>query len=150
MHRDGATIRAMSKAERPSEMKRQAGLRLRAAREHLQLNQENMANMLGCTRTALTNWENGDRLPDVAAMVRLYQRTGITLEWIYAGSLREMNYDKSADLERLAGENGAVVGAPVAEMAAEVARRSGIAASKPPARAPSRRSKAAGWLHEKG
>jgi transcriptional regulator with XRE-family HTH domain len=143
-------MRAMSKAERPSEMKRQAGLRLRAAREHLELKQESMANMLGCTRTALTNWENGDRLPDVAAMVRLYQRTGITLEWIFAGSLREMNYDKSADLERLAAELGAVVGAPVAELPTEVQRRPGLAASKPVAQAPKRRPKGGGWMHEKG
>ena len=140
----------MSKAERPSEMKRQAGLRLRAAREHLELKQESMANMLGCTRTALTNWENGDRLPDVAAMVRLYQRTGITLEWIFAGSLREMNYDKSADLERLAAELGAVVGAPVAELCTEVERRPGLAASKPAAQARTRRPKGGGGLHEKG
>lgn len=138
----------MSKAERPSEMKRQAGLRLRAVREHLNLKQESMANLLGCTRTALTNWENGDRLPDVAAMVRLYQRTGITLEWIYAGSLREMSYDKSAELERLAAELGAVVGGPVAEMPAEVARRPGLQSAKPPAQVPKRRRHGPGWLHD--
>lgn len=71
-------MRDMSKPERPSEMKRQAGLRLRAVREHLELKQESMANMLGCTRTALANWENGERMPDVAAMVRLYLRPGQT------------------------------------------------------------------------
>lgn len=140
----------MSKAERPSEMKRQAGLRLRTVREHLQLKQESMANLLGCTRTALANWEAGERLPDVAAMVRLYSRTGITLEWIYAGSLREMSYDKSAALERIAAELGAVVGGPVAEMPAEVGRRPGAQAHKPPAQVPRRRAKPIGWLHDKG
>lgn len=140
----------MSKAERPSEMKRQAGLRLRAVREHLALKQESMANLLGCTRTALANWENGERLPDVGAMVRLYQRTGITLEWIFAGSLREISYDKSADLEHHAAVLGAVVGGPVAELPSEVERRPGLQAAKPPAQTPRRRTRAAGWLHDKG
>lgn len=127
-------MRDMSKPERPSEMKRQAGLRLRAVRESLELKQESMANMLGCTRTALTNWENGERMPDVAAMVRLYQRTGITLEWIFAGSLRELSFDKGDALAQRAAELGAVVGGPVAELAAEVERR----------------PKGAGGLHDKG
>lgn len=138
----------MSKAERPSEMKRQAGLRLRAVREHLELKQESMANMLGCTRTALANWENGERLPDVAAMVRLYLRTGITLEWVYAGSLREMSYDRGDALAQHAATLGAVVGAPVAEFPSEVERRPGLAGLKPPARVPARRPKAHGLLHE--
>ena len=138
----------MSKAERPSEMKRQAGLRLRAVREHLELKQESMANLLGCTRTALTNWENGERLPDVAAMVRLYSRTGITLEWIFAGSLREMAYDKADSLAQLAAQLGAVVGGPVAEWPMAVERAPGTAGLRAPAQVPKRRPKPAGWLHE--
>lgn len=143
------TIYAMSKPERPSEMKRQAGLRLRAVREHLELKQETMASLLGCTRTALANWESGVRMPDVAAMVRLYTRTGITLEWIFAGSLRELGYEKSFELERIAAELGAVVGGPVAEWPMEVERRPGSRAHQQPAAVPRRRPKSTGWLHEK-
>lgn len=140
----------MSEAERPSEMKQQAGLRLRAAREHLDVTQDSLANFLGCSRTALTNWENGDRLPDVAAMVRLYLATGITLEWIFAGSLREMAYDRAEDLSRRAAVLGAVVGGPIAEWPAAVARKPGIAGVKPAAAAPAKRRPPSGWLHEPG
>ena len=131
-------------------MKRQAGLRLRAVREHLKLKQDSMANLLGCTRTALANWESGVRMPDVAAMVRLYTRTGITLEWIFAGSLRELSYDNGDALARHAAELGAVVGGPFAETPAAVARRPGIEALKPPASVPARRSRGHGTLHEEG
>lgn len=143
------TIGDVSKAERPSEMKIMAGLRLRAVREHLGIGQEAMANVLGTTRTALSNWENGERLADVAAMVRLYTRTGITLEWIYAGSAREMNYEKGEDLIAKAAELGAVVGGPVAEWPQEVERRPGIQSLKPPAAAPRKRTSSGGYLHDR-
>ena len=92
-----------------------AGRRLKAAREHLGLNQKVMANEIGVERTALTNWEGGNRLPDVLAMVRLMQRFGITLEWVYAGALAGLPYDMARSLEERAIALGASVGTPAPE-----------------------------------
>lgn len=137
----------MSKAERPSEIKQMAGLRLRAVREHFGITQDAMAHLLGVQRTAYANWESGERLADVGAMVRLYQKHGITLEWIFAGSLREMPYDLGEALRAQAGRLGAVVGGPVAEWPQQVERLPGIAGARPVAAVPAQ-PKGRRTLHE--
>lgn len=133
----------------PSSMlARQAGLRLRAAREVIGLTQEQLAKQLGIGRTALANWEGG-RLPDVRAMVRLLSDFGISLEWIYAGSLARVPYDDARALEAAAAELGAVVGGPVAEWPSAVRQRDALLpAARQPAQAPAatRRSRT---LHER-
>ncbi len=115
-----------------SELDVMAGLRLRAVREVLGYRQETMANLIGVTRTALANWEGG-KLPDVRAMVRLLMQEGIPLEWIYAGQVRRVDYERAQDLLDKAAELGAVVGGPVAEWPAAVARmdRARLAARAP-------------------
>lgn len=129
-----------------SEVIVQAGRRLKAAREHLGLNQETLAREIGVERTRLANWESGTRLADVLAMVRLYQRFSITLEWIYAGNLSSLPYDVARDLEARAVELDAVVGAPVAEWPMQVAKQAGLQGERRPARVP-RRRRQGGYLN---
>jgi transcriptional regulator with XRE-family HTH domain len=137
----------VSTKERPSEIVIQAGRRLRAVREALSWPQERFADEIGVTRTALANWEGGTRLPDVLAMVRLFRRFGIPLEWIYAGELRHVEYDLAQALIDKAADLGAVVGAPTAEWPAAVTSRVGPHGAAPPARVPRRRQPKNG-LHD--
>lgn len=137
----------VSTKERPSEIVTQAGRRLRAVREALGWQQERFAEEIGVTRTALANWEGGTRLPDVLAMVRLFRRFGVPLEWIYAGEVRHVEYDLAQALIEKAAELQAVVGAPTAEWPMEVATRGGPHAAAPPARVPRKRNTSPG-LHE--
>lgn len=126
-----------------------AGLRLRAVREAWDergvIKQETFAAKLGVTRTALANWEAG-RLPDVRAMVRLYDWLGIPLEWIFLGQLRHVDYGLADRLARTAAELGAVVGGPTVEWPMEVERRAGLASHRKPASIPTRKRRVT--LHE--
>jgi transcriptional regulator with XRE-family HTH domain len=88
----------MVKPSRPTDVVRQIGIRLRAVREVEGLTQEAFARAIGVTETALGNWERGDRVADVLAMVRVLSRFGVTLEWIYAGHLRGMDFDYAEKL----------------------------------------------------
>ena len=109
-----ADIDGMAKAARPSDIKVMAGLRLRAARIALGiLRQEALAKLLGVTPTAYSNYENGTRLPDVYAMVRLLEVTGIGPDWIYGGLLRGVPFELANKLRAAAQKVGANLGGTV-------------------------------------
>ena len=121
---------------RASEIKTQAGRRLRAARLMLGFErQEGFANLIGVGVSTLSMWENGERLCDPLAMTRLWQKTKIGPDWIYAGSLAGVPYDRAQELAAKAAEIGAVMDGPVAEFPreAEHAARRPAAAPKRPA-----------------
>ncbi|MCB9943477.1 MAG: helix-turn-helix transcriptional regulator [Geminicoccaceae bacterium] len=71
--------------ERSADLVLVVGERLAATRRALELTQEQLAEQVGVSRGALGNWEQGTRLPDPATMLRLRQRYGVTLDWIYGG-----------------------------------------------------------------
>lgn len=123
-----------------------AGLRLKAVRDALEIGQEAFASKIGVSRTALANWEGG-RLPDVVAMIRLFQVFGIPIEWVYCGMLRNVPYELAQQLEERAAELNAAVGAPTVEWPMQVERKPGIAGLRPPGAVP-RRRKRRNQLHE--
>jgi transcriptional regulator with XRE-family HTH domain len=79
-----------------------------------EITQDSLASAIGVTRAALANWEQRERLPSVAAMVRLFQRFGVSLDWIYGGTLTGVPYGLAALLEEAAQELGAPVGSATA------------------------------------
>lgn len=90
----------MAKQQLPSEMKILAGLRLRAARLVLGVDAEkDMAEQLGVTTNAYSNYETGTRLVDVAMSVRLLELTGIGPDWIYAGATTGVPFDRARSLQ---------------------------------------------------
>lgn len=70
---------------RPPEYSRAVGRRLRIARLALGRTQAEMWRELGATDRAWSQWEKGTRLFDVLVAVRLKERFGVPLDWIYAG-----------------------------------------------------------------
>lgn len=58
------------------------GDRLRKAREHAGLNQQEMADALGVTRGTLAGYEHDVREPRRAVVVAVSQLTGVAVEWL--------------------------------------------------------------------
>ena len=113
-------------------MKLHAGLRLKAARLVLGIDrQDTMATVLGVQRSAYNNWEKGVRLPDVAAMVRLLAKSGVSLDWIFAGELRSMPFDLASKLEEQARELGAAISVPAGMTAESQDARRTLVAGRP-------------------
>jgi DNA-binding XRE family transcriptional regulator len=144
----GATSCVVAKNEAPPDLMLAVGKRLKAARLavgdllKVEMTQDMMAHVIGVTRAALSFWERGERLAAVPAMLRLEERFGIPVDWIYTGRLRIVPYDVAAALERCAAEVGAPIGGPVAEFPMETAPERG----RPAARTPRRQGPK--WLHE--
>ncbi len=144
------SLRGMPKQERPSETVLMAGRRLKAARIALGMRVEEFANSIGVEQTRMSNWtsETNPRLPDVMAMVRLWHRWGIPMEWIYAGDLHGVPYGLGQKLTAAAAEVGAVVGAPEREWPAAVERRPGAYGAATPAAPPPPKAPRGSMLHE--
>lgn len=68
-----------------SEMQRLAGQRIRAIRSLGGITQEGMSALLGVDQTTWSKWELGDRMPDVAVMIRFAARSKTSLDLIYRG-----------------------------------------------------------------
>lgn len=58
--------------------------RIRKAREHAGLKQEELAAQLSVTRHTLGRWEKGDNEPPAKKLEALAEATGVPLEWFYA------------------------------------------------------------------
>jgi len=60
--------------------------RIIALREALGHNQSAFAALVGISQPAMNNYEKGLRRPDLDVAVRIHQRTGVTLDWLYLGN----------------------------------------------------------------
>lgn len=80
---------------------RQIGSRLKATRSALDLTQEAIALAIGVERSAYKNWELGERFPDPIAMMRLCDRFGVSMDWIYRGKLDGMAHSLAIKIEPL-------------------------------------------------
>lgn len=71
---------------------------------------DDYAEFMGVGRNALSNWLNGYHPPTIHAMIRLCDKSGVTLDWIYRGSAEGLAYGKTVRLEaRVRGENPPMV-----------------------------------------
>src|ERR1700690_3781159 len=70
------------------ELEKSVARRLRAVMDEfgIRTNPE-MAEVCGTTSSAVNNWLLGYNLPRVPQMQTLCGRTGLTLDWIYSGSM---------------------------------------------------------------
>lgn len=79
------TFRLMAVPFRPSQAVNQAARRLKAAREALAMQQQDLARACGAEPNRWSNWEAARTLPDPLVMARAQALFGISLDWIYAG-----------------------------------------------------------------
>ncbi|MFW0112512.1 helix-turn-helix domain-containing protein [Rothia sp. CCM 9416] len=57
--------------------------RIRKAREHAGLKQEELAQKMETTRQTLGRWENGSHIPTEKNLQALAEATGVPLAWFY-------------------------------------------------------------------
>lgn len=69
----------------PAPLLIEVGARLAVTRDAVGLTQQQFADMFGCSRSAIANWEAGRGLPDVHTMMRFCARYEIPLDWVYQG-----------------------------------------------------------------
>ncbi len=67
----------------------QIGKNIKAYREAKGLTQEQLADQMGVTRQAVSNWENMKTQPDIDTLFRLAQIFGISVEELIYGEKRE-------------------------------------------------------------
>lgn len=70
---------------RPSQAVHQAARRLKAARDALGMQQQDLARACGAEPNRWSNWEAARTLPDPLVIARAQSLFGISLDWIYAG-----------------------------------------------------------------
>ena len=61
------------------------GERLRATREALGLNPIDVCRDLGFAQNTYSQWESGDRRPNLDDMISFAENYGVPLDWIYRG-----------------------------------------------------------------
>lgn len=76
----------MSKPEFRSEEVRLIGERLKQARESLNLSQRAFGNSLGLPGPeSISRWERGQAFPPTEILLQVYEKHGISIEWLLTG-----------------------------------------------------------------
>ncbi|MGC5799009.1 helix-turn-helix domain-containing protein [Sphingomonas sp. NFX23] len=82
--------------------------RLRLAREHAGLTQQQFADRIGYSRRQVLSWENATNLPPVWALAAVRQAFDIDPEWVLSGPglipLRQVSLSPPDRRDRLCGE----------------------------------------------
>ena len=63
----------------------EAGRRLKALREMLEMSQADLANKLGVSQKAISQWERGERDIPTTMLLKLHELTGVNLHWLLTG-----------------------------------------------------------------
>lgn len=69
------------------------GERLRLVRKALKLTQDQMAKSVGCPQGTFGQYEAGMRKPSIAVASRLYDRHGISLDYLYLGDISKLSFE---------------------------------------------------------
>jgi hypothetical protein len=90
----------MSAPRRPSQLKLETGLRLAAVQKALGMpNGVEFARYLDVQPNKLSQWKSGVNMADIVAMVRLADKTAISLDFIYRGDMSGVPQRYQAVLE---------------------------------------------------
>jgi len=90
----------------PGPLQTAVSARLTVVQEELGKSDAAMGTMLGCGRTTWGNWVHQENMPEENAVIRLCDKTGLTMEWLYRGITTTMPVHLLVRLElRLAGIN---------------------------------------------
>lgn len=92
----------------PLQSRQEIGRRLRATREALDVKSGVMAEMIGVTKQAWSQYEAGNRRPDLTHMLAFSDRFNISLDWIYKGNPAQLPYTLASVIaEKLATQDDA-------------------------------------------
>jgi transcriptional regulator with XRE-family HTH domain len=73
-----------------SELERAVAARLRSVMSRFEIvGNRALADICGTTPSAVNNWLSAYNLPRIPEMIRLCERTGVTLDWLYRGGTAE-------------------------------------------------------------
>ncbi len=61
------------------------GKRIRQLRTAHKLNQDQMAEICGATKSAVSQWESDDTTPTLANIILLQDRLGFSMDWLISG-----------------------------------------------------------------
>jgi hypothetical protein len=85
-----------------AELEQAVATRLRAVMSSFGIpSNPKMGEVCGTTSSAVNNWLLGYNLPRVPEMIRLCEQTGLTLDWIYRGSMAAMDAKLGLHLAKL-------------------------------------------------
>lgn len=80
--------------EKTTKFRVETGARLRRLREHLELRQEDLGQIVHMVGTGVSMIEKGQRGLDPEDAVRLKLSTGVTLDWLYSGDAGGLPKDR--------------------------------------------------------
>lgn len=61
--------------------------RLARLREENDLSMEEMGNRIGSSRTSISRYESGERVPELRTLVNVASEFGVSLEWLTGGDV---------------------------------------------------------------
>lgn len=70
------------------------GERMKQARLLARKTQQQIADALGKTKAAVSNFENGNNLPAIDTLIAFAQETKVSLDWLLLGKEPDGEYDK--------------------------------------------------------
>jgi transcriptional regulator with XRE-family HTH domain len=73
------------KPRMPTLLRKAIGLRLRAARIAAELTQQDVATHFSCSRQAVSAWEGGRAMPDLAELIQLASLYAVTTDSLLVG-----------------------------------------------------------------
>lgn len=82
-------------------LKKAVAKRIKDIREKLKLKQEELAQQLGCSRSNLSQIENGEFLPSASLMNKLKSKFNVRLDWLFSGEGSIFTTEMERDLEML-------------------------------------------------
>lgn len=76
-------IPPMARPKPSSDFKREVGIRLRQFVASLEVSEADVSRKLKIGQNKLSQWISGRNLPDITEMVRLHNKYGLSLDWLY-------------------------------------------------------------------
>jgi len=96
----GPTIWFMAAKNRTLNAKQVVGHRLRVLRAALNLQQQELAEIMGLSQQTISGWENGRDTIDPLALARFATQYGIGVNWIWLGLLNDIPSHLAEEIRR--------------------------------------------------
>jgi transcriptional regulator with XRE-family HTH domain len=84
---ENATVNSENRKDRSMDF----GTQMKDLRKKNNMTQEQMADKLGVSRQAISNWENNKNLPDIEMVIKISQIFSVSLDELILGGNDEMN-----------------------------------------------------------